>query len=148
MTKKEFEDISTKIPMVNVDLLVENEKGEILLSWRDDEFYTGWHFPGRCIRFKETMEEAVANCLKDEIGVDLDDYKYNDLVQIVQTIHPTRRIRGHFISFLYSIGVENLNIDKFNSCIEHNVGTLKWFSKCPDNLLECQKDYRHFWGSK
>lgn len=34
-------------PMVNVDLLVRDDEGRILLAWRDDDIYgTGWHVPG------------------------------------------------------------------------------------------------------
>ena len=55
-----FYFLSTIIPMINVDLLIKNEKNQILLSWRDDKYCnTGWHIPGSIIRFKESITERV-----------------------------------------------------------------------------------------
>ena len=31
--------------MVNVDLLIRNDRRETLLTWRQDELYRGWHIP-------------------------------------------------------------------------------------------------------
>jgi colanic acid biosynthesis protein WcaH len=44
--------------MVNVDLLVRNDRRETLLTWRQDDLYRGWHIPGGIIRYKERMETA------------------------------------------------------------------------------------------
>ena len=38
-------------PVVNVDLLVRNERGETLLTCRQDDLYLGWHLPGGVVRF-------------------------------------------------------------------------------------------------
>ena len=39
--------LTQNTPMVNVDLVIRDDKGRILLSWRDDEFCgSGWHIPG------------------------------------------------------------------------------------------------------
>ncbi len=52
--------ISRITPMVNVDLLIKDENGRALLSWRDDQFAgTGWHVPGGIVRFKENMEDKT-----------------------------------------------------------------------------------------
>ena len=55
-----FTYISTVTPLVNVDLLIRNDKGEILLSWRYDYRRSGWHIPGGIIRYKETFEQRIA----------------------------------------------------------------------------------------
>ena len=42
-----FHFVSSLTPIVNVDLLIKNEFGETILTWRSDEFYgPGWHLPG------------------------------------------------------------------------------------------------------
>ena len=47
--------VSRLTPMINVDLLIVNERNEKLLTWREDQFYgPGWHIPGGIIRFKES----------------------------------------------------------------------------------------------
>lgn len=48
--------ISRVTPMVNVDLLIKDEDGRTLLSWRNDQYAgKGWHLPGGIVRFKETL---------------------------------------------------------------------------------------------
>lgn len=38
--------ISRITPLINVDLLIENEKNHTLLTWRKDKYHTaGWHIP-------------------------------------------------------------------------------------------------------
>lgn len=38
---------TTLMPVSNVDLFLTNDKGQVLLSWRDDAYYgSGWHITG------------------------------------------------------------------------------------------------------
>ena len=56
--------VSRITPLVNVDLLIKDENGRTLLSWRDDQYCgQGWHVPGGIIRFKEALETSVKNSL-------------------------------------------------------------------------------------
>ena len=66
-----FDFISRITPVVNVDLLIRNDRGEILLTWRHDELYHGWHVPGGVVRFKERMADRVAAVARAEIGTDV-----------------------------------------------------------------------------
>ena len=67
-----FLEVSSIIPIPNVDLLLLNDEGKILLSWRDDIYYgKGWHLPGGCIRFKETMLDRVHKTALAELGCDV-----------------------------------------------------------------------------
>jgi colanic acid biosynthesis protein WcaH len=55
-----FYYISKTTPLVNVDLLIKDEKGRTLLSWRNDQYCgRGWHIPGGIVRLKETLEARV-----------------------------------------------------------------------------------------
>ena len=39
--------VSRIVPLVNVDLLIQDDRSRTLLTWRDDEFFgPGWHVPG------------------------------------------------------------------------------------------------------
>lgn len=139
MTQEEFEYLSTQTPIVNVDLLIKNKKDQVLLSWRDDHLFYGWHLPGRCVRFKETLSDAVKQCSLLEIGWGLSFDPHPILIQ--EDISAERDIRGHFISFLflcyYDIDTLPLSINVNKK--ESDNGYLNWFDSCPDNLLECQK---------
>ena len=55
-----FYFVSQLTPLINVDLLVKNKSGQVLLTWRDDRFYgPAWHIPGGIIRFKEKIEDRI-----------------------------------------------------------------------------------------
>jgi len=52
--------VSELTPMINVDLLIKNDRNETLLTWRADNFYgPGWHIPGGIIRFKESASSRI-----------------------------------------------------------------------------------------
>lgn len=51
--------ISRITPMINVDLLIKDESGRTLLSWRDDYTGKGWHVPGGIIRYKEKIDTRI-----------------------------------------------------------------------------------------
>jgi colanic acid biosynthesis protein WcaH len=82
-------------PMINVDLLVRNDRGEHLLAWREDAYGKGWHVPGGIIRYREPIEQRIAAVAKDELSAEVDHTpKPVDLRQLWH-------VRGHFISLLY-----------------------------------------------
>lgn len=133
--------VSKITPLINVDVLIKDENGRILLSWRGDRYTeNGWHFPGRIVRFKNTLKQTVYDLVDEEIKtrVVLSEVplEYNEIIED----HSDRdNIRSHFISFLYEgflDSTENLFTKKFK---ENDCGYLKWFDYCPDNLISCQK---------
>ena len=64
-----FYFISQLTPLINVDLLVKNSQGQVLLTWRDDQFHgPAWHIPGGIIRFKERIETRIAKVAQSELG--------------------------------------------------------------------------------
>src|SRR6186713_2574834 len=86
--------------MVNVDLLVRNDRRETLLTWRQDDLYRGWHIPGGIIRYKERMETRVAEVARAELGAAV-TVKGAAPVAMNEIIHLDRKARGHFIAFLF-----------------------------------------------
>lgn len=139
-----FEWISSMVPIANVDLLILNEKNEILLSWRDDVYYgKGWHIPGGCIRFKETLDERIQKTAESEIGTRvITDYKPIAIREvIVGRKQDTPIKRAHHIAILYECrlpdGFEIANEGKN----EQAAGYLKWFSEIPENILQVHDVY-------
>src|SRR5436190_1067201 len=60
------------VPLINVDLLIQDARGWSLLTWRDDEFFgSGWHLPGSIIRYKETAAERVRACAREELAAEV-----------------------------------------------------------------------------
>ena len=85
-------------PMVNVDLLIKDKDGRILLSWRNDRFYDkGWHVPGGILRLQETFEQRIQLTALEEIGCRVEHSI--EPIEIVPIICEDMIQRSHFISF-------------------------------------------------
>ena len=140
-----FEFSTTLLPFVNVDLLIQNKNGQILLSWRDDRHYgIGWHIPGGIIRMMETIDERIQKTAIREIGTTV-SYDSEPVAVQENIIREYREglqnqlERAHNIALIYRCRVpEGYAIDNGDKA-DTDEGFLRWFDKFPDNLLECHK---------
>jgi colanic acid biosynthesis protein WcaH len=132
---------TTLSPVVNVDLLVTNEDKQILLLWRDDAHNgKGWHIPGGCIRFKETIELRIKKCAHQELHSDV-FYDANPIAVVEHIIDYEREIkdnneRAHFVSLAYKCYLP----EEFEL-----LEGMRWFGELPDDLLKTQEAYRKHW---
>lgn len=134
--------ISRLTPMVNVDLLIKDEGGRTLLSWRDDSFAgTGWHLPGGIVRFKEKLEERLQLVAKKEIGTMVE---FDPVPIAIDQIICEHNTRGHFISILYKCTLSSKFIPKNKGLSNKDNGYLKWHSSCPENLVKVHEIYRKY----
>ena len=137
-----FYYISRVTPLVNVDLLIKDERGRTLLSWRNDQYAgQGWHLPGGIVRFRETLETRVKKVAETEIGAAV-DFDLNPIA-INQIIH-NKRERSHFISILYKCKLSAPFVPENKGLRNTDAGFLQWHTGCPDNLLKLQEIYRKF----
>lgn len=135
-----FRFASRITPMVNVDLLINDEDERILLAWRDDEFAgKGWHIPGGIIRFKEKSIDRIKKVALSEIGTMVEfEPKPIDFNEIVCN----RDTRGHFISFLYQCYLPKDFVPENKNLSPNDPGYLQWHEKCPKDLVLVQSSYR------
>ena len=143
-----FYFVSRITPLVNVDLLIKNQHGETLLTWREDAFYKGWHIPGGIVRYKEEFSERIKQVAKNELGVEVDF----DLepIAIHNQIQIHRRNRGHFIALLFNCRLMT-RLDNRNRCkdiYKPKINEWMWFKSCPKNLLTEQKIYEKYINGK
>lgn len=69
LPKEIFLFVSRIAPLVNVDLLIQDDAERTLLTWRDDEFFgTACHVPGSVIRYKEMAADRTGPCAREELG--------------------------------------------------------------------------------
>jgi colanic acid biosynthesis protein WcaH len=138
-----FLAISRMTPMVNVDLLVQDENGRTLLSWRDDRFSgAGWHVPGGVIRFRERLEHRLLKVAELEIGASVE---YDPVpVAVNQIIDPSLPARSHFISILYRCYLGSAFEPVNHRRSATTPGYLKWHASCPENLIKVHDIYRSF----
>ena len=143
-----FLTISSLVPIVNVDLLVYNSKGQFLLTKRNDPHCgKGWHVPGGCIRFKETCEERIRKVALKELGISQISFDKNPIKVFEIIEHEHRPIekqneRAHFITLVYKCYVDDSYIIDNDSLTDEDAGFIKWFDKLPVDLLKIQDCYR------
>jgi colanic acid biosynthesis protein WcaH len=134
--------VSRLTPLINVDLLIQDQQRRTLLTWRDDEFFgRGWHLPGGVIRYKERASDRIQKCAEEELGVQV-AFEPSPLV-IVETAEE-RRTRGHFISLLYKCSLAGEPDPRRRAEEPPTVGQWAWFEECPDNILKVQQVYRKY----
>ncbi len=139
--------ISKTTPLVNVDLLIKDENGRTLLSWRDDQYCgKGWHVPGGIVRFKETLETRVKKVAKGEIGVNIN---FDPIpIAVNQLIHPELDRRNHFISILYKCFLSSTFVPQNKGLTNKDKGYLMWHDSCPTNLIKYHGIYRKYINQK
>jgi len=134
--------ISRLTPLVNVDLLIKDEKGRTLLSWRDDKYAgTGWHVPGGIVRFKEKLKTRICKVAEAEIGARIE---FNPVPVAINQMICERNTRGHFISILYKCFFFNKFIPKNKGLSKKDAGYLMWHNSCPKNLINVHKIYKNY----
>ncbi len=143
-----FQFISSLTPIVNVDLLLLNDCGEVLLSWRDDAYCgQGWHIPGGCVRLLETLDKRIHLTALNELGFDVD---YDPAPILISEDIAGRRIteypnmeRAHFISLLFRCYAKDSgapkNLDYLNAPSQW-----RWFREIPDSFLDVQSFYKSY----
>ncbi len=137
----EFLLVSSKTPLINVDLLIEDEGHRLLLSWRDDEYSgTGWHIIGGIIRLGETMETRLRKTAKNKIGfIPSYDIKPCKITEFIFD----QKYRSHYISHLYHCRCKREDVTT-NETENLNIGDLRWFDHVPDKLIWAHEGYRGF----
>lgn len=139
--------VSRLTPLVNVDLLIRDRRDAILLTWRDDRFYQGWHVPGGIIRFKETAADRIRAVGLSELGAPVEADATPCAVH--EKRNTSRDVRGHFISLLYATRLLG-EPDRSRACtdVAHpEPGQWAWHLTCPDRLLPNHAVYRPLFAS-
>jgi colanic acid biosynthesis protein WcaH len=133
--------VSRLTPLINVDLLIENEAGEKLLVWRHDRFYgPGWHIPGGIVRFKETMAERLAKVALSEVGCEAT--VIGECLRITEMRHVDRDVRGHFVSHLFRCRLSGEPDSKLRAMVDSpNAGEWAWFRSAPESLIQQHKRF-------
>jgi len=139
-----FYFVSQLTPMINVDLLIKNKKGQTLLTWRDDQFYgPAWHIPGGIIRFKESFDKRIQQVALTELGCSV---RCSDApINVRNMINTERDIRGHFISLLFICELKGEPDPAKEWRAEQPLaGQWAWHDSAPENLIKVHEVFRKF----
>ena len=135
--------ISRITPLINVDLLLQDDRRRTLLTWRSDQHYgAGWHIPGGIIRYKESTHHRIHEVARHELGatVDFDPVP----IAFAESISPERN-RGHFISLLYRCRLTSPpDPERHSPTDPPHAGSWRWHTGPPADLLPVHNLYRRF----
>lgn len=134
-------------PLSNVDLLIRDREGRILLAWRNDPWWgSGWHVPGGIIRLQETVEERIHRTAETELGTSV-EFETKP-VEIHQIIDKNLKSRSHHITLVFACRVsDDYQIDN-GALGEHDTGYLAWHDHYPDKMLKCHEFYRKYFKDR
>ena len=125
-----FRTIIEHTPLISIDLLIRNEKNEILLGWRQNApAKNSWFAPGGRIRKDEAIEQAFKRISRAETGMEF-DLQTAEFAGIYEHLYPGENFFGidsfgsHYIVLAFNIQA-NLSIDDLPDD-QHN--RYKWFT--------------------
>jgi colanic acid biosynthesis protein WcaH len=135
-----FLAVSRLTPLVNVDLLVSDGSGRLLMTWRADEFYgPGWHVPGGILRFKETAAQRIAAVARLELGVKVQAKAHP--WRVLELMSTERDIRGHFITLAYSCQLITELPQAMWAGPRPRPGQWAWFDELPAQTIAQHRVY-------
>ena len=116
-----FNALTHLIPFIALELVFLNSKGEILLTWRGDKYWRGWHFPGGLLRYRESFEKRIKETAKRELGVRVKSFKFL-FIENGRT-----SVRSHDVSLVFKIQYSGRPREG------------KFFAKMPADIIDQQR---------
>ncbi len=120
-------------PRVGIGVMVQNEKGEVLMGLRQGSHGEGeWSYPGGHLEFGETIFETAKREVKEETDLDVEEF---ELISVADEMRYIKSDGKHYLN----IGVKakytggDPKLMEPNKCKEW-----KWFSldDLPEKMLE------------
>ncbi len=134
LSQKEFETIYSKVPRLTVEIIIQNNLGEIYLTKRAIEPCKGkWHLPGGTVRYAEPMTDTVKRIAKRELGIDVKKLKNVGYIE-----YPSHYKNG--LDSPVGMVFEVLNFVGSLSLNEESQ-TGQWFNKLPPKMHEEQDEF-------
>lgn len=89
-----FIALCKKIAMVAVDVAVMPDKNRVLLTYRKDDFYDGWHIPGSIMRHGEEPIDVFKRVCREELFLKINKPRFVGCFNNYD-------VRGHAFTLLY-----------------------------------------------
>ena len=131
LNPEDFTDIIEKTPLVSVDLIVENNQGQILLGMRTNEPAKDcWFVPGGRILKDELITEAVKRVAKEELAIEvpMDDTEFVGVFEhLYETNFALKEGFGtHYVVLAHKIKIDESSIPNLP---QDQHSQYKWFDK-------------------
>lgn len=116
---------------VGVGVMVRNEKGKFLLGLRTKNSRNEagkWTFPGGCVEFGETLEQAVVRETREEYGIEVEPLR---LLKVINHFPPAEK--QHWVNPIFEA---RLVKGKPKTMEPNKISKVAWFSltDLPENI--------------
>jgi colanic acid biosynthesis protein WcaH len=138
LNHRDLIEVIRKTPLVSIDLIIENNRGEILLGLRKNapakDF---WFVPGGRIFKDEPIPDAFKRIAKHELAIDL-TYEEADFIGVFEHWYPDNFTQQQNASTHYIVLAHHIKItDAPLEFTDDQHAQLKWFDK--NSLLKDEK---------
>jgi colanic acid biosynthesis protein WcaH len=106
---EKYGEIITVLPILCVDVVIQNAKGEYLLVKRNNEPKKGhwWPVGGRVLK-GETLEQAVIRKVKEETSLDVSAARVIGYFELITDANPLNQpVQYHTVSVVFSTVVDD-----------------------------------------
>lgn len=134
LSKKEFDDIYSKVPRLTVEIIIKDQKNRLFLTKRAIEPCKGqWHIPGGTVLFGETLIEAVKRIAMREVGIKVLNTSNQGIIE-----YPSHYKKGldSPVGIVFEI-TDYLGLPKIND----EASQSGWFSKIPTPFHKDQNSF-------
>jgi len=90
--------MSSQHPRVGLGIIIENNKGQILVMKREGSHAPFWSIPGGKLELGETFEEGAVRELQEELDINIDDPK---VIAVTNNLRTYEVEGAHFISIIF-----------------------------------------------
>ncbi|MCF3128338.1 GDP-mannose mannosyl hydrolase [Acinetobacter soli] len=146
-----FKTVIQSTPLISIDLVVRNEKNEVLLGKRlNAPAKDYWFVPGGRIQKDESLDKAFKRLLLEELDISL-SYSREDanFIGVFEHFYNENFYDSssstHYVVLAFVLKINSLNISLVNNCQHRDY---LWVSKEQSILLDNVHDYSRVYLDK
>ena len=128
LTDEEFFSIYSKVPRLNVDLVIKSPEGILMVFRTIEPNKNMWHLPGGTVYKEEKIEEAAVRVAKKETGLDC------TFVQCLGYMEFPKEMRSGVSIHTISIVIE-MTVGGGELRHDEHAKELTFFKEVPENVI-------------
>jgi len=134
LNDQDFLKVIAATPLVSIDLIIRDSKGQILLGLRNNKPAQGyWFVPGGRVRKNERLKSTFERLCRDELVLDI-DYSKARLLGAYEHIYDDNFLNDASVNTHYVVlGYELVLHDEFDARLDDQHSDQRWWSL--DELL-------------
>jgi ADP-ribose pyrophosphatase YjhB (NUDIX family) len=142
LSDEDFEHIYSKVPRLNIDLVIASSDSGFIMTKRAIEPYMGhWHLPGGTVYKGETAAEAALRIAKKETGLDTSFSKFLGFMEFPN--EERGRITTHTVSLVLEV-----TVDGGEPFVDENASEIRYFKDMPNPVVPEHASFLKSWKSR